>query len=1462
MRIVLCWAFVILAIASQVAVAADRSIYIPYDSKWTGPPDSTWMALDTAHGQIFTAWLGLDRVDILSTKDYHLIHSIQVPSPSALDISPDGSTLAVGTTSAHILFFSTATFAKTNEITVPNAALGVTAFLYTANGNAMIRAAEGLSTGGGITLYWNSSTNAFLGYSNAESPTTSTYQTTGPLARSGDYSKIMLGDASSFGAVQIIDGDTGQILWSTGGTGFGYGGYIEGLAANSNASRYAICVEIPGISLNLVILDSKFNQIYQSQGDCRGLTFSADGKTLYHDINDSSGSETQALDMTTFTGRNVPNYFSGSQNPGLPTFWQAADSTGMVYGMVGDVSGPTIWTALDTTISTTRTPPTASNKVQILHVIDTIGSPQGGDFIRILCSGATPSSSSGSVSVTIGGIPATDVKLYGGLTLPNETYVIAKTPAGMPGMADVVLTVNGSSSTATKAFQYATSRTIIPFSTSPNFLFYDPLRNRLYAAHKDQVEVIDVANKTLLSPLTPVGGKLPNSKFAGLSLSPDGSRLYIADAGANLIHVINLGDPGTGKSIDPGKALGLSSPISPERVFELSNGELIGYGSAINYVSLAGLFVIDPSTNAGHWAQDSFGNNIKAYVWNTTNQGQYALLSSELNGVSSSSVGLWNASSSENPAPNVESQSLVEASANEDGTLIATGGSTPGTQDSYPEILSFKPDTEGYSEGYIEQHFDVSMPIGTPSFFLDPTGALLYKAGSSTLAGTSSTGSTVEIDDMHTYQPAASIVFPEPFITSYSPYADHMLTADPTGRYFFGVTQSGITMMELDSVPLSIGNVQPNFVQPQAGQTLTIRGTGFISGATVTVGGKQVAATYIDPNTLTIDTPALDTGWSDVTVSMPDGSSYTASGLLHVIGAQPTVTITGFSPSSITVSSGIPSFSTSANVTVVGTGFAAYDIVEMDGQVVSSSFLDAQHIQATIPATLTGTAGTIAVKVISPDTGSSNTLNLAMVNPVPVLEDNMPITVVPKGGLNLMLYGTGFVPGSKIQWNGQNLSTMLNGGETASGLESVSAIVTSGLSAQAGTATVTVFNPSPGGGVSNPISVDISAAHPALFLSLATTKTITPFYTFPTTIDLGSQIVGTSGYYGLYLQNIGTASYTLTSASVSSGPISLQADPCTNVPATPTYNTCTVHLIFTPTTDGPLTSTLTITDNTPDSPHIITLTGNAIQTPVPTVTLDRIDNLGDATSASIQGSAQMGGSTIPGTAWLEYGTDPTLTTYTQSPSWNFTGDSRVSGTLTNLMSSTQYAVRIAVQSAGGVGKSPIQLFSTAPATPEIAMSIASGTTSSATVTAGQTASYSLSVSDGGNGYVGTVSFSCAGVPAGSSTATPVTVQISTTAATKAQLHSSAGSFSLALCFLCGFGAFTFRRNLNLRNAALLCCLLFVSLSVVSCGGSNGGSGGGNSAPPSTPTPSGTYYVTLNASSGGVQNSVLLTLTVQ
>lgn len=952
------------------------------------------------------------------------------------------------------------------------------------------------------------------------------------------------------------------------------------------------------------------------------------------------------------------------------------------------------------------------------------------------------------------------------------------------------------------------------------------------------MEVIDPIALQVLTPLVPASGKLKNSQFAGLSLSPDGNRLYIADAGANLIHVLDLASPGTGTSIDPAQAMGFAVPISPGRVFETASGKLVC--SDVNGT----LFMIDPSNGSGTWILNSVGNKVTGFAWSSTNKGQHVL-------ISGGGVGLWNDATSEYiSSANYSNPWAPEAAANEDGTVIAVGGSTLGVVNLYPEIVDFSLNTMGW----IEEHFDVPTPTGTSSFFLHPSGAVLYNAGEVLLtAGITPFGGLVEIDDVHQFQPAATITFPESFITSYSAYTDHMLATDDTGRYFFGVTQSGITMMVLNTIPLSIGNLQPPFGQPGGGQTITIRGSGFQAGAVASFDGIQAATTFVDESTLTAVVPALTSGWQGVTVTNTNGISYTSPGIFQVLGAQPTPAITGFSPAALTAESNIPGFDQPQTVTILGSGFADCDTVEINGQPTDSAFLDASDLQATIPAALTGQTGSIPFTVVSPYAGSSNTLSLPMVNPVPVIDSTWPATLITgSSGAALSAVGTGFVAGSVVQWNGQNLATVLNGGETSSGDEVLDASVPSNLLANSGTATITVSNPSPGGGISNAVSVDVSPAHPVV--------------SYPASIDFGTVLLNVPATQTVQLTNVGTAYYMVSSVTMSSGLFSAQWTNCSGIQP---FSVCNLQVQFSPTTAGAATATLTITDNAPHSPHNIPVTGTGTQTLVPTVTITSVDSLWQTVSATVYGTATVGGAAVAATAWVEYGTDQTLATYTQSAPWSFTGDSSLTGSLTGLSPATTYAARLAVQTAGGTGKSNIRLFATMPAWPWVALSLATGTSNVATISAGQTATYQLVAFDGGNGYTGTATLSCSGAPTGATCTvtpstmsigvnpTPFTVTVTTTAPSSALLKSPPRRLVWAFALLLALTAFSLPQKRY--RLSVLICLAALMMFVSACGGS---SNTGSGPPPPPATPSGTYYLTINASTGGAQNSYLLTLTVK
>jgi len=55
---------------------------------------------------------------------------------------------------------------------------------------------------------------------------------------------------------------------------------------------------------------------------------------------------------------------------------------------------------------------------------------------------------------------------------------------------------------------------------------------------------------------------------------------------------------------------------------------------------------------------------------------------------------------------------------------------------------------------------------------------------------------------------------------------------------------------------------------------VTIRGTGFISGTTVTVGGTATSVVPVDAATLSVVTAGLPAGATQIVLQNPGGSSY------------------------------------------------------------------------------------------------------------------------------------------------------------------------------------------------------------------------------------------------------------------------------------------------------------------------------------------------------------------------------------------------------------------------------------------------------------------------------------------------------------------------------------------------------------------------------------------------------------
>ncbi len=133
----------------------------------------------------------------------------------------------------------------------------------------------------------------------------------------------------------------------------------------------------------------------------------------------------------------------------------------------------------------------------------------------------------------------------------------------------------------------------------------------------------------------------------------------------------------------------------------------------------------------------------------------------------------------------------------------------------------------------------------------------------------------IDIYDVHHGNLRERLLLTETMQVVYDGLGIHSVAIDETGGQIFLFTSAGLTIIELDSVPLSIGSVTPQVGPAAGGAKLTIRGSGFLSGAAVTIGGVAAATALVDSDTLQVVAPSLSTGPASMAVQNPDGTTYT-----------------------------------------------------------------------------------------------------------------------------------------------------------------------------------------------------------------------------------------------------------------------------------------------------------------------------------------------------------------------------------------------------------------------------------------------------------------------------------------------------------------------------------------------------------------------------------------------------------
>lgn len=284
-----------------------------------------------------------------------------------------------------------------------------------------------------------------------------------------------------------------------------------------------------------------------------------------------------------------------------------------------------------------------------------------------------------------------------------------------------------------------------------------------------------------------------------------------------------------------------------------------------------------------------------------------------------------------------------------------------------------------------------------------------------------------------------------------------------------GGTSAAITLTVENPKPVVTSTSPARLTMSHAGTSLTVNGTGFVTGSVITWNGTArttsfVSSTQLQTVVTTADVASNGSVQIGVTNASPGGGAATP---LAIAIEYPVPVLSSMSPSSVLP--GIADF----DLVVTGSGLTTVSVVQWNGSPRQTTYVSQTQLKAKITAADVTAAGDVQITVFTPAAGGGTSQALVFkiaARPVPILSRLGASSVyATQKDTALDLYGFNFQTDSVALWNATTIptqymsSTWLHATVPAAQLGSVVR------------AAISVSTPAPGGGASNVLNLDVLA---------------------------------------------------------------------------------------------------------------------------------------------------------------------------------------------------------------------------------------------------------------------------------------------------------------------------------------------------------------------------------------------------